>query len=73
MEIFEKVDNDRILFGTDWPFFPMVLPLAKTLIALDGDDALRRKVLFSNAENLLKMHAPLAVNEAIYETVGAKN
>lgn len=52
--IFDTVDHDKILFGTDWPFFPIVLPLAKLLVATEGDKALRHKVLYSNAAALLK-------------------
>jgi hypothetical protein len=51
--IFDAVDHSRILFGSDWPFFPLALPLAKVLIATDGDRALRHKVLYSNASALL--------------------
>lgn len=55
-KIFESVDHDRILFGTDWPFFPLALPLAKLLIGADGDETLRRKVLYENAARLLNIH-----------------
>lgn len=51
--IFENGDHERMLFGTDWPFYPLVMPLAKTLIATEGNKALRRKVLYENAAKLL--------------------
>ncbi len=59
--IFEKVDHSRILFGSDWPFFPIALPLAKALIGTDGDDALRRKVFYDNAATLLESYSHAGV------------
>jgi hypothetical protein len=56
--IFDSTDHGRILFGTDWPFFPIVLPLAKLLIGTQGDHTLRRKVLYENAAALLKIAKP---------------
>ncbi len=57
LRILDAVDHDRILFGTDWPFFPIVLPLAKVLVATGGDAALRHKILYSNAASLLETMA----------------
>jgi hypothetical protein len=51
--VFEHVDHNRILFGTDWPVYPLMLPLAKALIATDGDHTLRRKILYENGRKLL--------------------
>ncbi len=51
--MFEKVSHDRILFGTDWPFYPMAFQLAKVLIATEGDESLREKVLYGNAARLM--------------------
>ncbi len=44
---------DRIVFGSDWPFYYLALPLAKVLIATEGDERLRRDVLHDNAARLL--------------------
>ena len=44
---------DRIAFGSDWPFYPVAVPLAKVLLATEGDPALRRAVLHGNAARLL--------------------
>lgn len=52
-KIFEKVDHSRLLFGSDWPFYHVALPLAKVLIATEGDENLRRKVLYDNAVRIL--------------------
>jgi len=52
-EMFDRVDHGRILFGTDWPFYHMSMQLAKVLVATDGDEALRRKILYENSAKLL--------------------
>ena len=46
-------DHDRLLFGSDWPFYHPILPLAKVLITTDGQPALRKKILYDNAARLL--------------------
>ncbi len=53
--ILEKAPSDRIVFGSDWPFYHLALPLAKVLIASDGDRSLRRQVLWANAARLLDL------------------
>jgi predicted TIM-barrel fold metal-dependent hydrolase len=52
-KILASVPAERIMFGTDWPFYPQAIQLAKVLIASDNDVALRRKVLYANACRLL--------------------
>ncbi|MDP8256750.1 MAG: amidohydrolase family protein [Candidatus Alcyoniella australis] len=52
-KIFERADHERIVFGTDWPFYHQAFGLAKTVIACEGDDQLRRKVMYENAARLL--------------------
>ncbi len=44
---------DRLLFGSDWPFYHQAIPLAKVLLATEGNPGLRRRVLHENAERLL--------------------
>lgn len=53
--MFEKVPHHKILFGTDWPFYPTWFQLAKVLIATEGDIPLRRKVLYENAAKLMRI------------------
>jgi hypothetical protein len=48
-----EADPDRIVFGTDWPFYHHGLALAKVLLATEGRPALRRKILHDNAARLL--------------------
>ncbi len=56
--ISKEFDNSRILFGTDWPWYPIVATMAKVRIAYDGNRPLLRKVFAENAERLLAMIKP---------------
>lgn len=51
--IFERGPTDRVVFGTDWPFYHQSMGLAKVLLATEGNEALRRAVLHDNAATLL--------------------
>jgi uncharacterized protein len=53
--ILDEADHDRVMYGTDWPFYHQALALAKVLIATEGVLELRRKVLYKNAARLFKM------------------
>lgn len=53
-EVLADADPDRVVFGSDWPFYHPALPLAKVLIATEGRPALRKKVLHDNAARLLE-------------------
>lgn len=48
-------DHDRLLFGSDWPFYHPILPLAKTLIATEGKPKLRSMILHDNAARLMDL------------------
>jgi predicted TIM-barrel fold metal-dependent hydrolase len=52
-KIFAEAPPDRICFGSDWPFYPVAFPLAKVLLATEGNDDLRHAVLRGNAARLL--------------------
>lgn len=52
-ELLAATGGERVLFGSDWPFYHPILPLAKVLLATDGQPALRRRVLYENAARLL--------------------
>ncbi len=53
--IFAEGPIDRIVFGSDWPFYHQGIALAKVLIATEGRPEVRRKVLHENAARLLRM------------------
>ncbi|HUT55260.1 MAG TPA: amidohydrolase family protein [bacterium] len=44
---------DRVLFGSDWPYYMVALPLAKVLLATEGLPDVRHKILYGNARGLL--------------------
>lgn len=48
---------DRVVFGSDWPFYPQAVALAKVLLATEEDEEARRRVLFDNAARLLGLEA----------------
>jgi len=52
-ELVERVGGDRLLFGTDWPFYHLAASHAKVLLVSRGKPALRRALLRGNAEHLL--------------------
>lgn len=51
--ILERADPARVVYGSDWPFYHQALGIAKVLLATEGREALRRKVLHDNAAALL--------------------
>jgi len=54
-DVIDTVPHDRILYGTDWPFYHQSLTLARVLIATDDRPELRRAILHDNAARLLKL------------------
>lgn len=58
--VLETVPSERVLFGTDWPFYHQSLTLARVLVATEGDEALRRAVLHDNAARLFGLALPVA-------------
>ena len=54
--LIEACHPDRIMLGSDWPFYSAALPIAKVLIATHDRPELRHKILYSNAVRLLGLH-----------------
>lgn len=52
-EMLDGVGPDKILFGSDWPYYTIAMPLAKALIATEGEPEIRKKLLYDNARKLL--------------------
>jgi len=40
------------MLGSDWPFYHQVVPIAKVLLATEGQPEVRRRVLWENAARL---------------------
>ena len=51
--ILDRADPDRVVYGSDWPFYHQAIGIAKVLLATAGRAHLRAKVLYQNAANLL--------------------
>ena len=52
-KIVERADPDRVVHGSDWPFYHPAISVAKVLIATEGKDDIRHKILWKNASRLL--------------------
>ena len=52
-KILKQVQGNKILFGSDWPFYHQALPLAKVLMLTEGAPELRHDILWQNGANLL--------------------
>jgi len=50
--ILAEAPRERVMFGSDWPFYHQAIGLAKVFIASEGDADLRRDVLWRNAARL---------------------
>jgi hypothetical protein len=53
--ILDRADPDRVVYGSDWPFYHQALGIAKVLMATVGREHLRAKVLHQNAARLLRL------------------
>lgn len=53
-ELIERVGADRLLFGSDWPFYHLAGTLAKVLIVTEKRPDARNAILRDNAERLLR-------------------
>jgi predicted TIM-barrel fold metal-dependent hydrolase len=56
-EILQRTGGERMLFGTDWPWYHLGATLAKVLIVTEGKPEMRAKILRGNAESLLASRA----------------
>jgi predicted TIM-barrel fold metal-dependent hydrolase len=54
-KMIQRTGGERMLFGTDWPFYHLAATLAKVLIVTEGSDRgeIRHAILRGNAERLL--------------------
>jgi len=53
-ELVERVGQDRLLFGTDWPFYHLAATLAKVLMISEGKPEMRHAILRGNADRLFE-------------------
>ncbi len=52
-ELIDRLGSERLLFGSDWPFYHLAATLAKVLIVTQGRPEARHAILRGNAERLL--------------------
>lgn len=52
-ELIERLGSDRLLFGSDWPFYHLAATLAKVLLVTEGRPDRRYAILRGNADRLL--------------------
>ena len=52
LESLAGYDTKRILYGSDWPFYPLAVALARALIATEGREQVRADLLHDNAARL---------------------
>jgi predicted TIM-barrel fold metal-dependent hydrolase len=51
--LLEEGPRQRIVFGSDWPFYPQAMGIAKVLISTEGDPTIRTQLLADNSQRLL--------------------
>ncbi|MBI4517693.1 MAG: amidohydrolase family protein [Deltaproteobacteria bacterium] len=51
-DIIGAVGAERVLFGSDWPFYPLAATLAKVLLVTEGQPEARAAILRGNAERV---------------------
>jgi predicted TIM-barrel fold metal-dependent hydrolase len=54
-DMLQRTGGERMLFGTDWPFYHLAASLAKILIITENNPGQRYALLRGNAERLLSM------------------
>ncbi|MAI25123.1 MAG: amidohydrolase family protein [Myxococcota bacterium] len=59
-ELIDQVGADRLVFGSDWPFYHPVATLAKVLIVTEGRPEIRDAILSNTARKLLAKTEPVA-------------
>jgi predicted TIM-barrel fold metal-dependent hydrolase len=62
-EIFDEVPRHKILYGSDWSFFPLGVPIARSMAALDGyPEDFKQDYFYRNACRLLGLDAAAFAN-----------
>jgi uncharacterized protein len=56
--IVKEAPWERLMFGSDWPFYHQAIPLAKVLLATEDCKALRPKLFWENAARVFKLALP---------------
>lgn len=57
-EIHKTLGSERLLFGSDWPFYPQAVALAKVLLVTEHLPEARERILGANAQRLFGLDTP---------------
>jgi uncharacterized protein len=60
----ERGPVERMVFGTDWPWYHQAIGLAKVYLATEGNEHARRAILYDNAARLLQIESRAEVRRA---------
>ena len=53
--VVREAPPERVVFGSDWPFYHQSIPLAKVYLATEGHPRTRAGILWENAARLLSL------------------
>ncbi len=54
-ELYRDLGSSKLLYGSDWPFYPQAVALAKVLLVTDHDEQARQRILGGNALEVLRI------------------
>jgi predicted TIM-barrel fold metal-dependent hydrolase len=54
-ELYRELGSTKLIYGSDWPFYPQAVALAKVLLVTEEDPAGRERILSGNALALLRL------------------
>jgi predicted TIM-barrel fold metal-dependent hydrolase len=54
--LLEQYPHEKLIYGTDWPFYPLVVSLARFMVATAGREEIRPAILRDNFTQLLNMN-----------------
>lgn len=54
-ELCRDLGSGKLLYGSDWPFYPQAVALAKVLLVTDHDERARERILGANAFEILRL------------------
>jgi predicted TIM-barrel fold metal-dependent hydrolase len=63
--ILDEAPPERLVHGSDWPFYHQAISLAKILLATEAHPDARRRVLYGNAARLFGLPELPASAESI--------
>jgi len=53
--ILQRYDTEKVMFGSDWPFYPLSVAIARSLVATEPCPDLHGKLFAGNAKRLFKL------------------